>query len=166
MTDLSPNTESERPLQQWSTLGRVYFLALIPFVGTVAAPWILGPGAALDNLVFVVWSFTVLVFCNAAHFGFGLGAKERFIYLHGIIILVLCAFALTSLFLALRPAANFAGLALLTVSHWLSWLWLQKSRTLSTEFFKQHNRFVWTILACHMLVLFNVIYIATRVPSS
>lgn len=140
-------------------LGRVYFLALIPFAGAVLIPWILGPKAGNYGPTFVLWSFTVLLFVSAVNLGYTLGQKQQWLYLQGFISLLLGGLGVGCVLLALEAGAPFASITGLTVLHWLSWLWMQKSRALSPAFFKQHNRFVWTTLGCHMLVLFNLIYV-------
>lgn len=141
-------------------LGRVYFLAIIPFAGAVLAPWVFGPAGNHHGTTFVLWSFTVLLFASAANVGYAVGQNEKLLYLHGLVSVVLAAIGIACVLLAMSARLPFASVAVLTVLHWLSWLWMQKSRTLTPAFFKQHNRFVWTALACHMLVLLNLIYAA------
>lgn len=155
--------ESEaEAFKKQALLGRVYFLAVLPFIGAVIAPWILGPKAVSPAPVFILWSFAVLLLVNATSLGYAIGRNEKLTYIHGFIALVATASGIACVLLAQTKSTSFAAVAVLTVLHWLSWMWLQRSRTLDSDFFKQHNRFVWTALACHMLVLLNLIY-AVRV---
>lgn len=151
------NSDMEK---KYALLGRVYFFAVIPFVGAVLAPWILGPNASHVLPGFLLWSFSVLLFINASSVGYALGKDEKWVYLHGFIALVLSALGMACVLMSNLSATPFTAIALLTFLHWASWLWLQKSRSFAPTFFKHHNRFVWTALACHMLVLLNLIYVA------
>lgn len=139
-------------------LGRVYFLAVLPFIGAVVAPWVLGPKAVSPAPAFILWSFAVLLFVNATSLGYAIARNEKLTYIHGFIALLAAASGIACVLLAQTKPTAFAAVAVLTVLHWMSWIWMQKSRALDPDFFKQHNRFVWTALACHMLVLLNLIY--------
>lgn len=141
-------------------LGRVYFLALLPFIGAVVAPWVLGPEAVSPAPTFVIWSFSVLLFVSAASVGYAVGRNEKLLRIHGFVSLLLAAAGIACVLLAMATTAFFSSVAILNVLHWAGWMWIQKSRTLDKDFFKQHNRFVWTTLACHMLVMLNLIYAA------
>lgn len=153
------NTDADI-LKRQLLLGRVYFLALIPFAGAVLSPWILGPEAVNYGPTFVLWSFTVLLFVSAVNLGYLLAQDQQWVYLQSFVALLLGGLGIGCVLLALGAGAPFASIAGLTVLHWLSWLWMQRSQALSPAFFKQHNRFVWTTLGCHMLVLLNLIYVA------
>jgi hypothetical protein len=144
-------------IKKQTLLGRVYFLAAIPFLGAVLAPWILGPEGNNQGPSFVLWSFTVLIFSSAVSLGYSLGQNQKWLYLNGFIALLFAGLGLGCVLLAFT-APQFAAVALLTVLHRFNWVWLQKSQALSAEFFKLHNRFVWTLLVCHMLVMLNLIY--------
>lgn len=139
-------------------LGRIYFIAIIPFFGGAIAPWILGPAANADAAEFLLWSFTVLIFCSAGWFGFKVGAGERFVTLHAFVSLVISASAVGA-WLVASAKTPFVGVALLTFLHWVHLLWLQKTQTIGKDVLKHHQRFVWTLLACHMVVLLNLIYL-------
>jgi len=138
-------------------LGRIYFIAIIPFFGGAIAPWILGP-AASTSAEFVLWSFTVLVFCNAGWLGFQAGSGERFIALHALVSLAICAAAVGA-YMTVGDSIPFVAVALLTFLHRVHLIWLQKTSRLAVEIMKQHRRFIWTLLVCHMMVLLNLIYL-------
>lgn len=144
-------------MQHIQLMGRIYFIAVIPFFGGAIAPWIIGPSANAEVPVFLLWSFTVLVFCCAGWLGFNIGARTPHAPLHTFVSLVLCGCAVGAL-LALQTQKPFLAAALLTVLQWLHLLWLQKTGGLEKEILKQHQRFIWTVLACHMVVLLNMIY--------
>lgn len=143
-------------------LSRIYFLAVIPFGGAVLVPWIFGPGATDPTFLFVVWSYTVSLFTTATSVGFALGRDEESTHLHALVAVLTAAFGIASVLLIVAKGAAFAAVAVLMVVHWMAWLWMQKSRPINSETSRQHNRFVWTLLSCHMLVLLNLVY-ATRV---
>lgn len=145
-------------LRRRALLGRIYFLAVLPFVGAVIAPWVFGPQAGDPAPAFIVWSFTVLIFGNAFITGFVFARHEKYVYLQGLIALLFCALGIACLLFFIARQQSFAPVAVLTVLHWLSWLWMQRITPLSSHTDKQHSRFIWTVLACHMMVLLNLIY--------
>lgn len=151
------STKPESTAQSAQLLGRVYFIAIIPFFGAAIAPWVLGPAAGAQVPEFLLWSFTVLIFCSAGGLGFRAGAGERFIALHAFVCLAICAAAVGAYFVGL-DGQPFVAVALLTFLHWVHLLWLQKTGHLAKEVLKQHQRFIWTALVCHMVVLLNLIY--------
>lgn len=147
-------------------LARVYFLALLPFLGSALAPWIAGPAATLDLRIFMLWSYTVMTIFltfifTAAVYGQRQKASGRghgWVVLHGAIGGLLVAAGLTSVVMHMLGGSAFASVALMTVLQWGSWLWGKRSRSISTDYVAGHNRFVWAMLACHMFVLLNEIY--------
>jgi hypothetical protein len=138
-------------------MGRVYFIAIIPFFGGAIAPWIVGPTASAEVPAFLLWSFTVLIFCVAGWFGFSSASHPRCAPLHLFISLAICGCAIGA-FLAQQSQNSFVAAAILTVLHWLHLLWVQKAGSFDKEVLKQYRRFIWTTLACHMMVLLNMIY--------
>jgi len=148
----------ETPIKSAQLLGRIYFVAVIPFFGGAIAPWITGPSASAEVPIFLLWSFTVLLFCSAGWMGFSIGARARHAPLHTFVGLVISGFAVGA-FLALQTKKAFLAATILTVLHWLHLWWLQKTGSLDKEILKQHQRFIWTVLACHMVVLLNMIYV-------
>jgi|GEM_PF-3298794 hypothetical protein len=148
---------TEPSAQAVQLLGRIYFIAIIPFFGGAVAPWLLGPAVQADATEFMLWSFVVLIFCSAGWLGFKIGSGERFVALQLFISLAVCASAVAAA-LAARAKSPFIGVTLLTFLHWVNLVWLQKTGTLHKDILKQHQRFVWTLLACHMVVLWNLIY--------
>lgn len=143
-----------RPMK---TLGQVYFLALIPCIGTAVAPWLFGPNVPVNLSLFVLWSFTILVVSSAAFWGYSVGLG-KWVFLNGLCACLLVAFGFFAAVLALNAASQFAAISILAVLHWCAILWCNKSFRFGDDFLKQHHRFVWTLLATHMFVLFNVIY--------
>jgi hypothetical protein len=139
-------------------LGRIYFVAIIPFFGGAIAPWILGPAATTAAAEFLLWSFVVLIFCSAGWLGFKIGAGERFVALQLFVSMTLCAVAVGA-YLTARGKTPFIAVALFTFLYWTHLLWVQKTSHLCRELLKQHQRFIWTALACHMVVLLNLIYL-------
>lgn len=138
-------------------MGRIYFIAIIPFFGGAIAPWIVGPTAGAEVPAFLLWSFTVLIFCSAGWFGFTVGTRPRHAILQMFVSLALCGVAIGA-FLAQQSQKLFVAAAILTLLHWLHLLWLQKTGGLNKDVLKQHQRFIWTVLACHMMVLLNLVY--------
>lgn len=137
--------------------GRIYFIAVIPFFGGAIAPWILGPTAGAEVPAFLLWSFTILVFCSAGWLGFKLSTHPQRAPLHLFVGLLISGCAIAA-FLAQQSGKPFAAAAILTVLHWLHLWWVQKDSNLNKDVLKQHQRFIWTALACHMMVLLNLVY--------
>ncbi len=157
------NTSASTPLESrvLQTLGRVYFFALIPFVGTALAPWISGPQAAVDIRIFMLWSFTLLIVFVAGFIGCCV-QNLKYIYVQGLIGCVLIAAGLAAVIAGLTVGQDFSAVAILTLLHWASWVWAQKSQLLGGGFKKQHNRYLWALLTCQMFILFNLIYAAQQ----
>ncbi|MCR6651019.1 MAG: hypothetical protein NVV73_05715 [Cellvibrionaceae bacterium] len=147
----------EPSVESAQLLGRIYFIAVIPFFGGAVAPWIIGPSGGAEVPIFLLWSFTVLIFCAAGWLGFSVGARVKYAPLHTFVGLVVCGCAVGA-FLAVQTHKTFLAASVLTVLHWLHLWWLQKTGGLDKDALKQHRRFVWTVLACHMMVLLNMIY--------
>lgn len=141
------------------TLGRVYFFALLPFVGSAIAPWVLGPEAPVDLRILLLWSFTLLVLLTGIFLGYAL-VRRRFIYLHGFVACVVLVAAIGAMAAAMADVQLFAAVALMAVLHWAAWLWVQRAKLIAEALQKSHNRFIWTALTCHMFVLFNMVYAA------
>src|SRR5690606_9165752 len=106
---------------------------------------------------FLLWSFTTLIFCSAGWLGFSVSAHPRRAPLYLFVSLAICGCAIGA-FLAQQSQNSFVAAAILTVLHWLHLLWVQKAGSLDKEVLKQCRRFIWTALACHMMVLLNMIY--------
>lgn len=138
-------------------MGRIYFIAVIPFFGGAIAPWIVGPTAGAEVPAFLLWSFTVVIFCSASWFGFSVAKNPRRAVLQMFVTFALCGIAIAA-FLAQQSQKPFIAAAILTIVHWLHLLWLQKTGALDKDVLKPHRRFVWTVLACHMMVLLNLVY--------
>lgn len=148
---------AEADSKNFQLMGRVYFISVIPFFGGAIAPWIIGPTANAEVPAFLLWSFTVLIFCSAGWFGFTVGTHPRRAALQMFVSFALCGSAIGAL-LAQQSQKSFVAAALLTLLHWLHLLWLQKTGGLNKDVLKQHQRFIWTVLACHMVVLLNMVY--------
>jgi hypothetical protein len=143
--------------KHFQLIGRMYFIAVIPFFGGAIAPWIVGPTAGAEVPAFLLWSFTVLIFCSAGWFGFTVAIRPMRTALQMFVSLALCGVAIGAL-LAQQSQKPFVAAAILTVLHWLNLLWLQKTGEVNKDVLKQHQRFIWTVLACHMVVLLNLVY--------
>lgn len=137
--------------------GRIYFIAVIPFFGGAVAPWIVGPTDGAEIPAFLLWSFTVLIFCCAGWLGFTVSTHPRRSPLQMFVSLALCGIAVGAI-LAQQNQKPFICATILTVLHWLHLLWLQKTGGLNKDILKPHQRFIWTVLACHMMVLLNLVY--------
>lgn len=145
-------------------LGRIYFIAIIPFFGGALASWILpeNQGAPAE---FLLWSFTLLIFCSAGWLGYTLGAGERLVALHTFVSLAIGAGAVAAYLVA--RAATAWGLTLLLMAHGAHLLWVRKTsqpgqlllqrQPLDPDILKQHQRFVWTLLACHAAVILSLL---------
>lgn len=149
-------------MQRWlKMLGRIYFIAIIPFFAAAAGPWIFGSANNKELPVLLLWSFTVLVFVVASFVGALAQAGNKLIAGHLLVGMITVATALSALLLGVLGAFGFAATALLLVLHWTTLTWIKRSElwvTLDNNWQMQHNRFVWTIVACHMFVLLNVLY--------
>lgn len=144
-------------------IGRIYFIALIPFLGAAVGPWVLGHENIHELPVFMLWSFTALVFAAAAYWGALVHAQTRLINVHLLFCLSVVALGLIAVLMSGYQTVPFASVALLGGLHWLNLKWMQKTglwQSLAKDFTKQHQKFVWVALACHMFVLLNLIYSA------
>ena len=139
-------------------IGRIYFIASLPFFGGAIAPWIFGPTAGAEVPAFLLWSFSSLIFCSAGWLGFSVSSHPQRAPLHAFVSLLICGCGIGAV-LAQQSQNIFAAAAILTVLHWLHLWWVQKTGGLSKEVLKQHQRFIWTALACHMMVLLNMVYV-------
>lgn len=163
-----PSREIQRQQQLERMIGRVYFVAIIPFFGAAVAPWMLGHLDQRELPSLVIWSFTVLIFSAGAHTGAQLFRKSNAVFLHAFAATIISALGIAASFWAFTRAEYFAPVAFLILAHWLNFLWLKRSRlwlNIEPKIGKQHNRFVWTVLACHMFVLFNIISAAKTAVS-
>lgn len=141
-----------------ATLGRIYFVLLFPYLAAAVGPWLLGPQNALDLQFVLMWSFTTVVFTNAAMAATGVQLRPTYIYFYTLLALAHTAVALFAALWSLKAVNPFAAVALLTVLHWSTWLWNQRLISLNPDIYKLHNRFVWACLVCHMFILMNLAY--------
>jgi len=137
---------------------RVYFVAIIPFFGGAIAPWILGPAANAEVPIFLLWSFTVLIFCTAGWLGFNSATRPKLAVLHTLVGLLITGLAVSA-FLAVQHQKVIIAAAIFTFLHWAHLWWVRKTNNVEGDFLKNHQKFVWTVLACHMMVLLNMVYL-------
>lgn len=153
---------SVSPEQSQQLVRRLGFIALVPFLAGVAGPWLFGSPGYQALPVFKLWSFTVLVFLCAMILGTVSQTNGRRLPAHLLVVVVLLSFGIAAMLLGNVGGGLFAGVAFLTFSHWLNWLWLQRTPSWqeSTQDFKKiTGRLYWVMLASHMLVLLNIIYL-------
>lgn len=143
-------------------MGQMYFISIIPFIGAAVVPWVLGPEAIQNSPLFLVWSVSVLIFICGGWLGYNLSESKRLSRIHILVNVIFVTSAVACLLFSLKQSTPFSVVAILTFIHWLNLFWMQKTRSWSAlpkEISKLHLRFIWTALACHMLVLFDLIYL-------
>lgn len=145
-------------------MGRIYFVLLLPYLAAAVGPWLVGPDRA-DYQFVLLWSFTLVVFINALMTGVGVQSNPKLVFVLTILAVGHVALALFAVLWGLKASTPFAGIALLTVLHWSTWLWNQRFLPIKMDFYKQHNRFVWGGLACHMFILLNLSWILRNPPA-
>ncbi len=146
-------------------IGRIYFAAVLPFFGAAAGPWLLGSFQGREVPVFLLWSFTVLTFTAAGFLGAQSLAPTRLLKAHLAVALGLVAVGLLTVLFAESGLGLFAATLILLLLQWLNLAWMQKTSLwarLSVDWAKQHHRFVWVVVACHMLVAFNQLEVIRR----
>lgn len=140
--------------------GRLYFLLVLPFFGAAVGPWMLGALDQRELPVLLLWSGVVFVFLLGLKMGALLIAKDKYISLYALASLVLFALGLIALILGLTKQSFLVAVVLLGLCYWLDLLQLKRSviwSMLSDNIRRQHQRFVWTVLACQMFVLMNIV---------